>query len=40
MAKKIPILNLPDADELFTTQEERDDVKREKISEIPLVLQL
>jgi len=29
-------LNLPSADDLFTTQEERDDAKREKVLEIPL----
>ena len=29
-------LNLPSADDLFTTQEERDDIKREKVYDIPL----
>ena len=29
-------LNLPPADSLFTTQEERDDLKREKVLDIPL----
>ncbi len=29
-------LNLPSADSLFTTQEERDDMKREKVMDIPL----
>ena len=29
-------LNLPSADDLFTTQEERDDAKREKVVDIPL----
>ena len=29
-------LNLPSADDLFTTQEERDDAGREKVMEIPL----
>jgi ParB family chromosome partitioning protein len=28
-------LNLPSADDLFTTQEERDDAKREKVTDIP-----
>lgn len=36
MAKKMPILNLPSADDLFTTQEERDDSQREKVLDIPL----
>lgn len=36
MAKKLPILNLPSADDLFTTQEERDDANREKVVDIPL----
>ena len=36
MVKKLPELNLPSADELFTTQEERDDLKREKVLDIPL----
>ena len=35
MPKEIK-LNLPRADDLFTTQEERDDAKREKVMEIPL----
>ena len=29
-------LTLPPADDLFTTQEERDDLKREKVTDIPL----
>ena len=29
-------LNLPSADDLFTTQEERDDMKRERVMDIPL----
>lgn len=36
MTKKMPILNLPSADDLFTTQEERDDSQREKVLDIPL----
>ena len=36
MPKKLPVLNLPSADNLFTTQAERDDVMREKVLEIPL----
>lgn len=36
MAKKLPLLNLPSADDLFTTQEERDDANREKVVDIPL----
>jgi ParB family chromosome partitioning protein len=36
MPKKLPTLNLPTADSLFTTQEERDDVSREKVLDIPL----
>ena len=36
MPKKLPTLNLPPADSLFSTQEERDDTKREKVQEIPL----
>jgi len=36
MAKKMPVLNLPSADALFTTQEQRDDDRREKILDIPL----
>lgn len=35
-AKKVPELNLPPADDLFTTQEERDDLKREKVLDVPL----
>jgi ParB family chromosome partitioning protein len=35
MAKELK-LNLPPADDLFTTQEERDDAKREKVLDIPL----
>ena len=37
MAKKMPTFNLPAADALFTTQEQRDDDKREKILDILLV---
>jgi hypothetical protein len=33
MARELK-LNLPPADDLFTTQEERDDAKREKVLEI------
>jgi len=36
MAKKLPTFNLPAADALFTTQEERDDAQREKVQDIPL----
>jgi len=36
MAKKMPVMNLPSADALFTTQEQRDDDRREKILDIPL----
>ena len=36
MAKKLPTLNLPSADALFTTQSQRDDDKREKILDILL----
>ena len=35
MAKELK-LNLPPADDLFSTQEERDDAKREKVMEIPI----
>ncbi|MFT9055499.1 MAG: ParB/RepB/Spo0J family partition protein [Ethanoligenens sp.] len=35
MAKELK-LNLPSADSLFSTQEERDDAKREKVQNIPL----
>ena len=35
MAKEIK-LNLPSADDLFTTQEERNDLKHEKVLDIPL----
>jgi ParB family chromosome partitioning protein len=35
VAKEIK-LNLPSADDLFSTQEERDDAKREKVLDIPL----
>ena len=35
MAKKKIGLSLPSADNLFSTQDERDDVQREKIIEIP-----
>ena len=34
MAKKLE-LNLPSADDLFSTQEERDDAKRERVIDIP-----
>jgi len=37
MAKKMPTFNLPAADALFTTQDQRDDDRREKILGIPLV---
>ena len=37
MAKKLPTFNLPTADALFTTQEQRDDDMREKVLDIPLV---
>ncbi len=30
-------LNLPSADSLFTTQEERDDMKRERVMDIRVV---
>jgi len=36
MAKKLPTFNLPAADALFTTQEQRDDDRREKVLDIPL----
>ena len=36
MAKKMPTLNLPAADDLFSTQEERDDTQRERVIELPL----
>jgi len=36
MAKKALALNLPSADDLFTTQAERDDLNREKVQDIPL----
>ncbi|MCL1882987.1 MAG: ParB/RepB/Spo0J family partition protein, partial [Defluviitaleaceae bacterium] len=36
MAKKMPAFNLPSANDLFTTQAERDDVSREKVQDIPL----
>lgn len=36
MAKKMPVLHLPSAGDLFTTQDERDDLKREKVLEILL----
>jgi len=29
-------LNLPSADDLFSTQESRDDARREKVMDIPL----
>ena len=31
--------NLPSADDLFSTQEERDEAKREMIMEIPILFQ-
>ena len=37
MAKKLPVMNLPSADALFTTQEQRNDDMREMILDIPLV---
>ena len=37
MAKDNAIkLNLPSADDLFSTQESRDDAQREKVMDIPL----
>jgi len=36
VTKKLPKLNLPSADALFTTQTERDDSQREKVLDIPL----
>ena len=36
MAKKMPAFNLPSANDLFTTQAERNDVNREKVQDIPL----
>lgn len=36
MAKKVLALTLPHANDLFTTQEERDDAQLEKIQDIPL----
>jgi ParB family chromosome partitioning protein len=37
MAKRsVPEMTLPSVDDLFTTQEHRDDIKREKILDIPL----
>jgi ParB family chromosome partitioning protein len=37
MAKRsVPEMKLPSVDDLFTTQEQRDDAKREKILDIPL----
>jgi len=36
MSKKLPELNLPSADNVFSTQEERDDIKREKVLDILL----
>ena len=36
MPKKLPTLNLPAADDLFSTQQERDDAQREKVTNIPL----
>jgi len=36
MPKKLPTLNLPTADDLFTTQAERDDTSREKVLDVPL----
>ena len=35
MPKEIKF-NLPSVDDLFSTQEERDDAKREKVMDIPL----
>ena len=35
MSRKLPPLNLPSVD-IFSTQEERDDDKREKVLDIPL----
>ena len=36
MPKKLPTLNLPSANDLFSTQESRDDAQREKVLDIPL----
>ena len=36
MPKKLPTLNLPSADDLFTTQAERDDASLEKVQDISL----
>ena len=37
MPKDLLKLNLPPADSLFSTQEERDDAKREKVMDLPLL---
>ena len=36
MSKKLPTFNLPAADSLFSTQEERDTVHRERVVDLPL----
>ena len=36
MPKKLPVLNLPSADNLFTTQAERDDTQLERVVDLPL----
>ena len=36
MSKKLPVLNLPAANSLFSTQEERDTVQRERVVDLPL----
>ncbi|MCL1995093.1 MAG: ParB/RepB/Spo0J family partition protein [Defluviitaleaceae bacterium] len=36
MPNKLPTLNLPSANDLFTTQEERDDLQRERVIDLPL----
>ena len=36
MTKKLPAFNLPAADSLFSTQEERDTIQRERVIDLPL----
>ncbi len=36
MANNVPKLNLPSVDELFSSEKERSDAKREKVMEVPL----
>ena len=38
MRKKVPTLNLPSADDLFTTQAERDDASLEKVEDLSLLM--